>query len=70
MIKNQSTHSDSSRAVYFMNAVTDFKNNKSRRVQNENGEVVKSFRKWLGSIKYSLGNKVGDLSLRVTLDDL
>jgi nucleolar MIF4G domain-containing protein 1 len=52
-------------------ALTDLKNNKSRRIQTSNAEVVKHLRKWLGAIKTALGQKQsGDTCLRVTLQDL
>ena len=49
----------SSRASYFVEAVTDIKNNKSRRVQSSHGDVSKTYRKWLGSIKTSMSAKSG-----------
>eukprot|EP01036_Dinobryon_divergens_P052613 gene52613-70341_t len=53
-----------------LEAFTDLKNNKSRRTQSSNADVVRQLRKWLGSIKSSLGCKNGDLCLRVSLQDL
>ena len=46
-----STPETSSRAVYFMEAVTELKNNKSRRAQAPHEEAVKAHRKWLGGVK-------------------
>merc|ERR1711871_3526 len=69
-LSEASSHKNSARATYFMDAVTDLKNNKSRRVQNTIGDLVKSYRKWLGGIKSSLGTKKGDLCLRIRLSDV
>jgi nucleolar MIF4G domain-containing protein 1 len=62
----------SSRLRFMLEALTDLKNNKSRRIQGANSEVVKDLRKWLGSVKTSLGGgRAGaDLCLRVSLSDL
>eukprot|EP01041_Mallomonas_annulata_P004653 gene4653-9232_t len=60
----------SSRVRFMLEAFTDLKNNKSRRTQSSNADVVRQLRKWLGSIKSSLGCKNGDLCLRVSLQDL
>ena len=64
----------SNRLRFMFEALTDLKNNKSRRVQTANAEIVKRLRKWLGSIKTSLprnsGAATGDPCLRVSLRDL
>eukprot|EP01036_Dinobryon_divergens_P032648 gene32648-42283_t len=64
----------SNRLRFMFEALTDLKNNKSRRVQTANADAVKKLRKWLGSIKSSLprnsGAAIGDPCLRVSLRDL
>jgi nucleolar MIF4G domain-containing protein 1 len=63
----------SGRLRFLLEALTDLKNNKSRRTQAANGDVVKALRKWLGSIKTQIlgaGNGTGDTCLRVTFSDL
>lgn len=58
------------RLRFMLEAITDLKNNKSRRTQNSNADVVKGLRKWLGTLKMAIGCKSGDLCLRVSLRDL
>lgn len=62
------------RLRFMFEALTDLKNNKSRRVQTIHAETVKKLRRWLGTIKTSLPRKagaaVGDACLRVSLRDL
>ena len=54
-----------------LEAFADLKNNKSRRSQNLNSDVVKSLRRWLGTIKNSVtGRGTTHQCLRVTLADL
>jgi nucleolar MIF4G domain-containing protein 1 len=55
-----------------LEAFADLKNNKSRRSQNANAEVVKSLRRWLGTIKNSSvgGRGTNHQCMRVTLADL
>lgn len=53
-----------------MDTLADLRNNKSKRTQAANIEVVKAQRKWIGSIKSALGSKSGDLCLRVSVQDL
>ena len=66
----------SNRLRFMLEALTDLKNNKSRRIQTAHAEVVKRLRKWLGSLKTSLPRKAGaaaagvDSCLRVSLKDL
>ena len=63
----------SSRLRFMFEALTDLKNNKSRRIQTTNAEVVKKLRKWLGAMKPILGQKqagTSDPCLRVSLQDL
>jgi hypothetical protein len=69
---NNNNDSYNSRVQFMFESLTDLKNNKSRRVQNEHLEVVKKYRKWLGGIKTTLGqNKTTvDFCFRVTLEDL
>eukprot|EP00428_Durinskia_dybowskii_P079997 CAMPEP_0170432968 /NCGR_PEP_ID=MMETSP0117_2-20130122/42244_1 /TAXON_ID=400756 /ORGANISM="Durinskia baltica, Strain CSIRO CS-38" /LENGTH=933 /DNA_ID=CAMNT_0010692679 /DNA_START=51 /DNA_END=2853 /DNA_ORIENTATION=- len=63
--------SGNSRLRFMFEALTDLKNNKSRRIQTSNAEVVKKLRKWLGSTKALLGQKqAGDTCMRVSLMDL
>lgn len=59
-----------SRVKFMFEALTDLKNNKSRRIQSDNADVVKHLRKWLGSMKTVLGCKAGDLCMRVSLKDI
>jgi nucleolar MIF4G domain-containing protein 1 len=61
---------DNNRIQLLAEALLDLKNNKSRRVQSAYNEVVTSLRKWLGSVKTSLGSKSGDPCLRVSLQDM
>lgn len=67
---NNSINKDSARVRFMLEAMTDLKNNKSRRLQSSNEEIVKKMRKWIGTIKTSMVCKPGDLCLRVTLKDL
>lgn len=62
----------SSRLRFMLEALTDLRNNKSRRIQSANAVIVKDLRHWLGSIKNALGaGRAGaDLCLRVSLRDL
>ena len=62
----------STRLKFMLEALTDLRNNKSRRIQSANAEVVKGLRHWLGSVKNSIGGgRAGaDLCLRVSLNDL
>uniref|UniRef100_A0A7S3MET0 MI domain-containing protein n=1 Tax=Spumella elongata TaxID=89044 RepID=A0A7S3MET0_9STRA len=63
----------SSRLRFMFEALTDLKNNKSRRIQTTNAEAVKKLRKWLGAMKPILGQKqagTSDPCLRVSLQDL
>ena len=53
-----------------MEVLQDFRNNKSRRQQSSNEDLVKHQRKWIGSVKTSLGSRGGDVCLRVGVDDL
>ena len=64
--------SGSSRLKFMLEALTDLRNNKSRRIQSANADIVKDLRHWLGSVKNSLGGgRAGaDLCLRVSLKDL
>jgi len=60
-----------SRIKFMMEALTDLKNNKSKKGKNDSEEELKKLRRWLGGIKTSLGTKgTGDNVLRVSLDDL
>lgn len=65
-----------SRLRFMFEALTDLKNNKSRRIQTTNSDVVKRLRKWLGTIKSSIqqhhtASASADSScLRVSLQDL
>ena len=61
---------ESSRVSFLLESLTDLKNNKSRRVQSSNAEIVKHQRRWLGVVKSSFSCKSGDLCLRVSLLDL
>lgn len=66
---------ENSRLRFMFEALTDLKNNKSRRIQTANAEVVKKLRKWIGSIKSTLGQQQSGgtsdtLCLRVSLQDL
>ena len=67
-----STSHMSGRLRFMIEAFADMKNNKSRRVQSANADVVKGLRRWLGTIKNSLGasRSGADQCLRVTLADL
>jgi nucleolar MIF4G domain-containing protein 1 len=62
----------STRLRFMLEALTDLRNNKSRRIQSANADIVKSLRHWLGTVKNSLGGgRAGiDLCLRVSLTDL
>lgn len=62
----------STRLKFMLEALTDLRNNKSRRIQSANAEVVKGLRHWLGSVKNCIGGgRAGaDLCLRVSLNDL
>lgn len=62
----------SGRLRFMLEAFADLKNNKSRRAQSSNTEAVTSLRKWLGTVKNSVGSARGgaDQCLRVTLADL
>lgn len=62
----------STRLRFMLEALTDLRNNKSRRIQSANADVVKGLRHWLGTVKNSLGGgRAGiDLCLRVSLTDL
>ena len=62
----------STRLRFMLEALTDLRNNKSRRIQSANADIVKDLRRWLGLIKNSLGGgRAGaDLCLRVSLNDL
>jgi hypothetical protein len=53
-------------------ALTDLKNNKSRRIQTDHAEAVAKQRRWLGSLKTSLTlmHPSADHCLRVSLKDL
>lgn len=62
----------STRLRFMLEALTDLRNNKSRRIQSANADIVKTLRQWLGSVKNGLGGgRAGaDLCLRVSLKDL
>eukprot|EP01038_Epipyxis_sp_PR26KG_P011747 gene11747-15719_t len=63
----------SQRLRFMLESLLDLRNNKSRRIQSDNNEVVKSLRKWLGSIKTTFNKHNGSVNhppLRVTLSDL
>jgi nucleolar MIF4G domain-containing protein 1 len=60
----------SNRLRFMLESLTDLKNNKSRRIQTFNSEIVNKLRKWLGTIKKLLGQKSGDLCLRVSMQDI
>lgn len=63
---------ESTRLRFMLEALTDLRNNKSRRIQSANADIVKGLRHWLGTVKNSLGGgRAGiDLCLRVSLTDL
>jgi len=65
-----SSDEESSRVSFLLESLTDLKNNKSRRVQSSNADIVKLQRRWLGVVKSSFPCKSGDLCLRVSLMDL
>lgn len=65
-----SSNKDSARVRFMLEALTDLKNNKSRRTQGDHAEVAKKMRKWLGTIKAAMTTKSGDPCLRVSLKDL
>jgi len=44
----------SSRAKYFLETITDLKNNKSRRTQNAHVECISRLKKWIGTVKASI----------------
>ena len=62
----------STRLKFMLETLSDLRNNKSRRTQSANADVVKSLRQWLGGVKNTLGGgRAGaDLCLRVSLFDL
>ena len=72
LVSDAATSHMSGRLRFMMEAFADMKNNKSRRVQSANADVVKALRRWLGTIKNSLGasRSGADQCLRVTLADL
>jgi len=65
---------EGSRLTFLLDALTDLKNNKSRRSGNDAEEACKSLRRWIGTVKSALGSSksVGgaEAMLRVSLDDL
>jgi nucleolar MIF4G domain-containing protein 1 len=67
---NSPSNKDSARVRFMLEALTDLKNNKSRRTQGDHAEVAKKMRKWLGSIKAAMTTKSIDPCLRVSLKDL
>lgn len=72
-INQKDDENSSGRFNYMLEALTDLKNNKSRRVQNAHMETVKSLRKWIGSVKNRelKGDASGsERSLHVSLNDL
>lgn len=72
-LSQRAAHRDnkgSSRVSFMLEALTDLRNNKSRRNQTANAEAVKKVRKWLGSIKSTMSSKSGDSLIRVSLSDL
>ena len=62
----------STRLKFMLETLSDLRNNKSRRTQSANADVVKGLRQWLGGVKNTLGGgRAGaDLCLRVSLLDL
>lgn len=58
------------RISMLMEVLQDFRNNKSRRQQSANEDLVKHQRKWIGSVKSALGSRGGDVCLRVGINDL
>ncbi len=64
-------NSSGARVQFMIEALTDLKNNKSKRSNIDNENELKLLRRWLGSIKISLGSKASESSiLRVSLKDL
>ncbi len=68
--ESKSSLVENGRVKFLLEMITDLKNNKTRKSQNANAETVKTYRKWLGSVKTTLSSKPGNLALRVALQDL
>jgi nucleolar MIF4G domain-containing protein 1 len=58
------------RMQYMAETINELKSNKSKRMQNSHSEKISKLRKWLGSIKTSLGAKPGDHCMHISLRDL
>lgn len=70
LLSHDSSSTIGGRYRYMLDALTDLKNNKSRRTQSINLETVKSLRKWIGSVK-SKGNLTSvERTLHVTMEEL
>ena len=63
---------EGSRLAFLLDALTDLKNNKSRRGGSDAEEATKSLRRWIGTVKSGLGSTGGgaETMLRVSLEDL
>lgn len=57
------------RVRFLIDLCSDLKNNKSKKTQANQDELIKSYRKWLGSIKTSLGCRTGDNTMKIALKD-
>ena len=59
------------RIQYMIDIMSEFKNNKSKRTPSDNNEQIVKLRKWVGSIKTSVGSKSSaDTCLHISLVDL
>jgi len=58
------------RLGYLLSALSDLRDNRSRRTQAVHADTVKRLRKWLGGVKSGMGGKAADLCLRATLQDI
>ena len=79
---SSSNNTDSTRAQYFLEALTDLKNNRSKRcARSATADTLASLRKWLGTVKTGDRGGSGALSasssssaavalLRITLQDI
>jgi nucleolar MIF4G domain-containing protein 1 len=59
-----------SRASYLLTSLTELRNNKSKRTENEVSTEIKKLRKWLGALKTTFASGSKNYTLRVGLTDL
>lgn len=57
------------RMQYMLDAAAELRSNKSKRNPSPMMETISKLRKWLGTVKTSLGSKPGDSCLHITLSD-